>query len=125
MAGHEIENEMGDWRLEEKDKRWRDRGCKELKINTESEGVVAWNTSKESEEKEKGGIIDVLRNVGINLRKIEAAENGRGRGKGARCLIFNRIIFPCFPFIYLIFPHIYSYVNAGCVPAENHIGVPR
>lgn len=76
-------------------------------------------------KREKGGSPDELRNIGINWRRIEAGENVRRRGKGACCLIFNRIIFPCFPFIYLIFPHIYSYVNAGCVPAENHIGVQR
>lgn len=78
-------------------------------------------------EREKGRSPGELRNIGINWRKIEAAENGRRRGKGACCLIFNRIISSCFPFIYLIFfpPHIYSYVNFGYVPAENRIGVLR
>lgn len=96
--------------MEEKDKRWREREIELLKMNTESGGIVVWKTSEESGQKEKGGIRDELRNVGMNLRKIEAAENGRGRGKRACCLIFNRIIFPCFPFIYLIFFFIFIHM---------------
>ena len=76
--------------------------------------------------KEKGESADRLRCTRRNWRKIEAAENDRRRRrKRACCLILNRIIFsPCRPFIYVIFPDIYSYVNAGCVAAGNHIGVP-
>lgn len=98
---------MGDWG----EKRWRMWGTKN----------DYWKRRCRCLEDESG----VWGRRGINLRKIEAAGNGGSRGKGACCLIFNRIIFPCIPFIYLSFPHIYSYVNVGCVPAKNHIGVLR
>lgn len=54
---------------------------------------------KVSKVRGHGGSIDDPRNIGINWRKIKARENGRRRGKGACCLIFNRIIF--FPAVLL------------------------
>lgn len=54
---------------------------------------------KVSKVRGHGGSIDDPRNIGINWRKIKARENDRRRGKGACCLIFNRIIF--FPAVLL------------------------
>lgn len=64
-----------------------------------------WYSIRRSEESEKKvKEAGAKTSWGINWRKIEAGENGRRREKRACCLIFNRIIFPCLPFIYLILP---------------------
>lgn len=48
MAGHEIKNEMEDWRRRTKD---GEREIELLKMNTESGGIVVWRTSEESGQK--------------------------------------------------------------------------
>lgn len=63
---------------------------------------------RKNEEKEKGELMDELRNEGgiVEGEQSQPADPP-----------------PWISFMYLNFPYIYSYVNAGCVPAGDRIGV--
>lgn len=69
---------------------------------------LPFRQARKNEEKEQGELMDEPRN-----------EGGIEEGEQSQPADFS----PCISFMYLNLPHIYSYVNAGCVPAGDRIGV--